>query len=118
MNDLAKAMRKGRRSIVELPEDMVLPAGPLRVHKVGRTIVLEPFDRPEPIAPGYYTQETLPPISDGAKAILASLDAIAPLVDVRGGEKLADGASGIELDDEGLGMDVSDEGLPGLDPDR
>ena len=37
----------------------------------------------EGIPPGYYTPETLPPLSEGAKAILASIDAVAPLVDVR-----------------------------------
>jgi uncharacterized protein (DUF433 family) len=73
----------------------------------------------KPLPPGYYTLETLPPLSEGAKAILASIDAVAPLVDVRATPERGGAAPGITLEDEGLeGIRLSDEGLPGLDPDN
>jgi hypothetical protein len=77
------------------------------------------LDRPgAPIPPGYYTPETLPPLGEGAKAILASIDAVAPLVDVRGDPKSGT-VPGITLEDEGMeGIRLSDDGLPGIDPGR
>jgi uncharacterized protein (DUF433 family) len=70
------------------------------------------------IPPGSYTLETLPPLSDGARAIIASIDAVAPFVDLSEGAKSRGEAPGIDLEDEGLeGLDVADEGLPGIDPD-
>ena len=71
----------------------------------------------ERIHPGYYTPETLPPLSEGAKAILASINAVAPLVDFRNATRSAARSPGITLKDEGLrGISLSDEGLPGIDP--
>ncbi len=71
-----------------------------------------------PVPPGYYTPGSLPPLSEGAKAILASIDAVAPLVDVRA-ETMAAQSRGITLEDEGMvGIRLTDDGLPGLDPDR
>ena len=76
-------------------------------------------ENPSPrIAPGSYTLKTLPPLSGKAKAILASVDAVAPFVAVQEGDKAADGDAGIELGDEGIAISLSDEGLPGIDPDR
>jgi uncharacterized protein (DUF433 family) len=68
------------------------------------------------IPPGYYTPETLPPLSEGAKAILASIDAVAPLVDVRS-EGVRE-APRIVIEDPGVAIEPSDEPLPGFDPDR
>lgn len=118
MNDLANVTRNGR-SLSELIESSELDPEQWRVRQVGRTIVLEPIGEPAGIPPGYYTPETLPPLSEGARAILASIDAVAPLVDVRTERKGARGAPGITLEDEGIeGVRLSDEGLPGIDPDR
>jgi uncharacterized protein (DUF433 family) len=69
------------------------------------------------IRPGYYTPETLPPLSEGAKAILASIDAVAPLVDVRTEAKGAQAAARIEIEDPDIAIELSDEPLPGFDPD-
>lgn len=120
MNDLpnANAIREDGRNLVELPDGIDLDLGPLRVRQLGRGIVLEPLDAPQGIPPGTYTFETLPPLSQGAKAIIASIDAVAPFVDIAEGAKSHEEAPGITLEDEGLeGVDLSDEGLPGLDPD-
>jgi uncharacterized protein (DUF433 family) len=70
------------------------------------------------LAPGHYTPETLPPLSEGAKAILASIDAVAPLVDVRTETKGTQASPGIEIEDPGIAIELSDEPLPGFDPDR
>ena len=120
MNDLpnANAVREDGRNLVELPDGIDLDLGPLRVRQLGRGIVLEPLDAPHGTPPGTYTFETLPPLSEGARAIIASIDAVAPLVDVPEGAGSHEEAPGITLEDEGLeGVDLSDEGLPGLDPD-
>ena len=73
------------------------------------------------IAPGSYTLETLPPLSDGARAILASVDAaVSSSAPGRKGAapRLGD-PPGITLEDEGApGISLSDEGLPGFDPDN
>lgn len=67
------------------------------------------------IPPGYYTPETLPPLSEGARKILASVDAVAPLVDLRSNRRSAAARPGITLEDEGMeGIRLSDEGLPGF----
>ncbi|HEX8639777.1 MAG TPA: hypothetical protein VF704_01335 [Allosphingosinicella sp.] len=119
MNELAKAIRKDGRSLVELPEGMELEAGLLKVVRIGRTITLEPVDASPPVSPGFYTPETLPALSAGAKAIVAAIDAKAPFVDLPASIKSADGGGGMDLEDPGLeGIDVSDDGFPGLDPDR
>jgi hypothetical protein len=70
------------------------------------------------IPPGSYTPETLPPISDGARKILASLDSVAPFVAEHGAGKDVAGDPAIELEDDGVGIDLADEGLPGIDPGR
>ena len=120
MNDLAKVTREGGVQLIALPEGYDVSGDALRVRRVGRTLVLEPIERgadsTERVPPGSYTPATLPPLSEGARKILASLDAVAPLADVRGGQKSAQLAGGIGIEDEGIGVDVSDEGLPGLDP--
>jgi hypothetical protein len=119
VNDLANSARKEGRSLSELLESSELDPEQWRVRQVGRTIVLEPIGEPTGIPPGYYTPETLPPLSETAKAILASIDAVAPLVDVRSATKGRREAPGITLEDEGVeGVRLSDEGLPGIDPDR
>lgn len=70
------------------------------------------------IPPGSYTLETLPPLSEGARAILASIDSVAPLVDVRSDMESVRHAPRIEIEDPGVAIELSDEPLPGFDPDR
>lgn len=118
MNELAKVSRNAGRQVVELPEGFEIAGDSLRVRRDGRNLVLEPIPGDARIAPGSYTAETLPPLSDGARKILASLDSAAPLVAMRGAEKSADGGSDVELEDDGVGIDLSDEGLSGIDPGR
>jgi hypothetical protein len=73
----------------------------------------------ERIPPGYYTSETLPPLSEGARKILASVDAVAPLVDVPADPRSKGVSCGITLADDGMeGIRLSDEGQPGMDPDN
>lgn len=63
------------------------------------------------IPPGYYTPETLPPLSEGARKILASVTAgVARLRAERGGE----GPVRIEIEAVAEGIRLSDEGLPGF----
>lgn len=69
------------------------------------------------IPPGYYTRETLPPLSPGAAAIIASVDAAGP----PSGEKAVDGPAegGLRLGDTPFApLSVSDPPLSGFDPDR
>jgi hypothetical protein len=69
----------------------------------------------ERIPPGYYTPETLPPLSEGDRKVLASVDAVAPLVDVRSSANSVSATPGITLEDEGMeGIRLSDEPLPGF----
>jgi uncharacterized protein (DUF433 family) len=71
------------------------------------------------IAPGSYTLETLPPLSDGARAILASADAAvsASAPPRKAAVRRSESPLGIRLEDEGVpGIPLSDEGLPALDP--
>jgi uncharacterized protein (DUF433 family) len=71
----------------------------------------------ERIAPGYYTRETLPPLSPGAAAIIASVDAGAPA----GEAKSSDGAGGdgLHLGDVPFApLSISDSPLRGFDPDQ
>lgn len=118
MNGLARISRRSGRQLVELPDGIEVSGDTMQVRVVGRTIVLEPMPEAGVIAPGSYTLETLPPLGDGARKILASVDAaVARAGDVEAGTKKMHAASGITLDDEGLtGLGLSDEGLPGLDP--
>jgi uncharacterized protein (DUF433 family) len=71
------------------------------------------------IPPGSHTLETLPPLSEGAKAILAAVDG-AFSSSVARSEAVArstGGRPGIRLEDEGAsGISLSDEGMAGFDP--
>jgi hypothetical protein len=121
VNDFAKVTADRRTVVVDLSEALDPSQLDLRVVRDGLRIVLEPVaagDGARPIPPGSYTPETLPPLSEGAKAIIASIDSVAPFVDVpEGAESLEE--EPFTLEDEGLdSLDLSDEGLPGLDPDR
>ena len=63
------------------------------------------------IPPGYYTPETLPPLSEGARRILASVEAgVARLRAERGAEKPVR----IEIEPATGGIRLSDEGQPGV----
>lgn len=112
----AKLRRNGRNIVLTVPKGFAVEhaAGVYRVD--GREIVLRPVGDQPPIPPGSYTPETLPPLSEGARKILASIDAVAPLVDVRSNSKSAHSEEGIEIEDEGVGIELDDEGLPGIDP--
>lgn len=122
MNDLAKVTADRLTVVVELAEALDPSQLELRVVREGRRIVLEPVaggDDDHRIPPGSYTRETLPPLSEGARAIIASVDSVAPFVDVPEGAKSVAEEAGFTLEDEGVdSLDLSDEGLPGLDPDR
>lgn len=121
MNDLAKATADGRTVVVDLSEAVDASQLDLRVVREGRRIVLERVaggDDDRRIPPGSYTLETLPPLSEGAKAIIASVDSVAPFVDVPAEAKSLEEESGFTLEDEGMdGLDLSDHGLRGLGPD-
>lgn len=63
------------------------------------------------IPPGYYTPETLPPLSEGARRILASVEAgVARLRAERG----AEGPVRIEIEAAAEGIRLSNEGQPGV----
>jgi hypothetical protein len=121
VNDFAKVTADGRTVVVDLSEALDASLE-LRVVREGRRIVLEPVAAGEDdrrIPPGSYTLETLPPLSEGARAIIASVDSVAPFVDVPEEAKSLGEEPGFTLEDEGLdSLDLSDRGLPGLDPDR
>jgi uncharacterized protein (DUF433 family) len=69
----------------------------------------------ERIPPGYYTRETLPPLSPGAAAIIASVDAAASAESAKAPE---DG-EGLRLGDTPFTpLSVNDRPLRGYDPDR
>lgn len=122
MNDLAKVTADRRTVVVDLAEALDPSQLDLRVVRDGRRIVLEPVVRGDDagrIPAGTYTLESLPPLSEGAKAIIASIDSVAPFVDVPAEAKSLEEEPGFTLEDEGLDrLDLSDQGLPGLDPDR
>lgn len=63
------------------------------------------------IPPGYYTPETLPPLSEGARRILASVEA--GVARVRA-ERGTEGPVRIEIGPATGGIRLSDEGLPGV----
>ena len=65
----------------------------------------------ERIAPGYYTPETLPPLSEGARKILAWVDAGVARLRTEG---RAGGPVRIEMEPAEEGIRLSDEGLPGF----
>jgi hypothetical protein len=121
VNDQVKIIGNGREHVLDLPEGIDLEGMQARI--VGHTILVEPIGAsPQRIPPGSYTRETLPPLSEGARKILASIDAVAPLVDVRSPPKAAgelDEEGLIEIEDDGIEAVVpTDEPLPGIDPDR
>lgn len=122
MNDRVKIIRDGREHDVPLPDGIDFDLDRMQARIVGRTIVLEPRPEADAIAPGFYTKDTLPPLSEGALKILASIDAVAPLKDVRSSFKSAEAGEEddlIDLDDDGIEAVVpTDEPLPGIDPDR
>jgi hypothetical protein len=122
VNDLAKVTADRRTVVVDLAEALDPSQLDLRVVRDGRRIVLEPVargDDADRIPPGTYTLETLPPLSEGAKAIIASIDSVAPFVDVPAEAKSLEEEPSFTLEDEGLDrLDLSDQGLPGLDPDH
>lgn len=71
----------------------------------------------ERIAPGHYTRETLPPLSPGAAAIIASVDAAASDQDSRASEGI--GSDRLRLGDTPFTpLSVNDRPLRGYDPDR
>lgn len=78
------------------------------------------LDRAGGITPGYYTPETLPPLSKEAQKILASVAAgVARLRSKARADSVrgATGAPGITLKDEGQpGVALFDDGQPGIDP--
>ncbi|MGF1549856.1 MAG: hypothetical protein ACFBQW_04905 [Sphingomonadaceae bacterium] len=111
MDDRARVVSNGDRQAVEMPEGFRTDAAELRVRWEGRRILLEPIDD-ETVPPGFYTLETLPPPSSGARAILATVDAVAPLKRAKGLKGAAPEA-GLAIDDAGgptLAFD--DEGMP------
>lgn len=121
MNEIAKVTPKRGRA---LDPDKPAPADASWVDR------LEPLDadagaaalqRPGwSIPPGYYTPETLPPLSEEARKILASVAVGVARLRAEGAARPAEGAAGtpgIRLADEGQpGIALSDEGLPGIDP--
>lgn len=121
MNDLAKVSRDGRRQVVSLPVQFEVEGSTVRVRREGRCIVLEPIEeeRAALVPPGSYTSKTLPPLSRGAAAILASVDAVAPLTESEAGPaaKSATGPLGLE-DAPQRPIEPNDEPLPGLSPDQ
>jgi len=122
VNELTNLIPKDGRSLSDLLATNELDPGEWRVRRAGGTIVLEWIGEPEGIPPGSYTKDTLPPLSEGARKILATIDAVAPLKDARSQSKIAGALAEeddlIEIDDAGVAIELSDEPLPGIDPDR
>ena len=119
MNEIAKSPPKNRRVPGRAKDGAADMSWVDRLEPLDPDAAAAALERPgAPIPPGYYTPETLPPLGEGAKAILASIDAVAPLVDVHGDPKSGT-IPGITLEDEGMeGVRLSDDGLPGIDPGR
>lgn len=126
MNELAKVHRSGGRQIVTLPLGFEIGGSEVQVHFEGRRLVLEPLEdgsEPRLLAPGSYTADTLPPLSEGARKILASVDAaVARDAKSRGGgagllaESLARGG-GLDIEDAAVAIAPDDAPLVGIDPD-
>jgi hypothetical protein len=119
VNELTNSIPKDGRSLSDLLESSEFDPEQWRVRRTGGAIVLERIGEPAGIPPGYYTKETLPPLSDGARAILASVDAaVAKMAARKGAESGASRHRGpVTLDDDGApGLTLSDDGLPGIDP--
>jgi hypothetical protein len=100
--------------VVDLAEALDPSQLDLRVVRKGRRIVLERAaagDDELRIAPGSYTPETLPPRSGGGSAIIASVDSVAPFVQVPEDAKALEEET-FTLEDEGVDrLDLSDHGL-------
>ena len=118
MNDRVRIIRDGREHDVPLPDGIDFDLERMQARVVGHTIVLEPMPEGGGVAPGSYSSETLPPLSDKARAILASVDAAVAKIEAGDGAKAAGlRGAGVTLDDDGVpGFELSDEALPGLDP--
>ena len=118
MNDLTHAIPKEGRTLSDLLESGEFDPEQWRVRRTGGAIVLERIGEFAGIPPGSYTKETLPALSEGAQAILASVDAAVAKMEAGAGAKAALPQGGaITLDDDGApGFRLSDEALPGLDP--
>lgn len=114
MNDRVKIIRDGREHDVPLSGDIDFELDGMQARVVGRTIVVEPMPEAGGIAPGSYTSETLPPLSDGAKAILASVDAA---VEARKAAPLHR-RERLVVEDPAPSFTLDDDALPGFDPDR
>ncbi|HYJ30743.1 MAG TPA: hypothetical protein VEW25_10435, partial [Allosphingosinicella sp.] len=106
MNQLAKVSRTAGRQVVELPEGFEIAGESLRVRREGRNLVLEPMPEADAIAPGFYTKDTLPPLSEKARAILASVDAAVARLDVA---KAEGDFNGIEIEDAAVAIELTDE---------
>jgi hypothetical protein len=120
VNDIAKVTRK-RRRVPDRPKPATDMSWVDRLEPLDADAAAAALERPgERIPPGYYTPETLPPLSEGARKILASVAVgVARLRTKRAAKSAEDGpgAAGITLEDEGQpGIGLSDDGLPGIDP--
>lgn len=70
------------------------------------------------VPPGSYTLETLPPLSAGAAAILAAVDAVAPAASAAASASVKSRRRPARLEDEPQGaIALSDKPLPGLSLD-
>lgn len=114
MNERAQPIRQDGRNMVLLPDGIELGSKPLQVRVVGRTILLEPVPEDGGLAPGFYTKATLPPLSEGARAILASVDAAVSRLETA---KAVGGESRFETEDAAVAIVPSDEPSIGIDPD-
>ena len=115
MNDRVKIIRDGREHEFPLPGGIDFALEGMQARIVGHTIVLEAMPDADAIAPGSYTKDTLPPLSEKARAILASVDAAVARLDAA---KAEGDLNGIEIEDAGVMIELTDEPLPGIDPDR
>ena len=115
MNELTNAIPKDGRKLSDLLASSEFDPEQWRVRRTGAGIVLERIGEPAGIPPGSYTKGTLPPLSEKARAILASVDTAVARLDAAKGE--VDG-EGIEFEDAEVAIKPTDEPLPGIDPDR
>jgi hypothetical protein len=115
VNDLTSSIPKDGRSLAELLQSSEFDPEQWQVRRTGATIVLERIGEPAGIPPGFYTKATLPPLSEGARAILASVDAAVARLDAA---KVRGGGDALEIEDAEVALELTDEPLPGIDPDR
>lgn len=114
MNELTNSIPKDGRSLSDLLESSEFDPAQWRVRRTAGTIVLERIGEPAGIPPGSYTPETLPPLSDGARAILAS---VAAAVAAREAAPLHR-REPLVVEDPAPSFTIDDDALPGFDPDR